>query len=142
MLSVSPISSVHFGEGPIALDRAGAYAKANTDASAAPAAQQAKPEEKKSSGTGKKVLGTVAGLVVVAAALAALPKVFPKAIRRLNADELAAKPGFMKKVGHYVAVAGETIAKYTYEPIVNLFKKGKKAPASGTDAGAATQFVA
>lgn len=139
MLSVSPISSVHFGEGPIALDRAGAFSKPNANNTAAPA-QQPQPEEKKSS-TGKKVLGTVAGLVVVAAALAALPKIFPNAIKKLGAEELAAKPGFMKKIGHYVAVAGEAIAKYTYEPIVKLFK-GKKAPTPPNPESGAAQFIA
>ena len=34
----------------------------------------------------------------------------------------------MKKVGHYVSKAGEFVAKYTYDPVVNLFSKwfGKK----------------
>ena len=135
MLSVSPISSVHFGEGPIALDRAGAFSKPNANNTAAPA-QQPQPEEKKSS-TGKKVAGTIIGLAALAAVLVALPKVFPKAIKELSKEELKAKPGFMKTVGHYVAVTGNFIGKYTYEPIAKLFK-GKKAPkapdANGTNA--------
>lgn len=85
-------------------------------------------QEKQSSGAGKKALGTIATLVVIAGVLAALPKVFPKAIKSLNAEELT-NAKTMQKVGHYVAKTGETIAKYTYEPVVNLVKKWtNKAP--------------
>ncbi len=107
------------------LERPGKYSNPAPKADANPAA--APVEEKQSSGKGKKVLGVVGTLVVAAAVLAALPKVFPNAISKLTKDELAAKPGFMKKVGHYVAKVGNAIYDYTCQPIVNLFKgKGKK----------------
>ena len=120
---VSPISSVRFcGEQnnvSSILERPGKFS------SPVSKAEQAPVEEKKSSGTGKKVVGTLATLAVVAATLAALPKVFPNAIKTLSqADKEAAT--LMQKVGHYVATAGEAIAKYTYEPVVKLFK-GKSA---------------
>lgn len=143
MLAVNPISSVRFGDSPVsALDREGAFSKnkaAGAAASTAPANVSQVPEKKSS--TGKKVVGTIVGLAVVAAALAALPKVFPNAIKALSKEELAAKPGFMKKVGHYVATVGNAIAKYTYEPVVNLFKK-KPPKADGNDASIATRIFA
>lgn len=122
-MMVSPISSVRFcGEQnnvSSILERPGKFS------SPVPKAEQAPVEEKKSSGTGKKVVGTLATLAVVAATLVALPKVFPNAIKALSqADKEAAT--LMQKVGHYVATAGEAIAKYTYEPVVKLFK-GKSA---------------
>lgn len=126
---VNPISSIRFcGETTAAtanvLERPGKYSNPAPKSEVAPAA--ASTEEKQSSGKGKKVLGVVGTLVAVAAVLAALPKVFPKAIAKLSEDELAAKPGFMKKVGHYLAKVGDAIYDYTCKPIVNLFK-GKKA---------------
>lgn len=127
---VSPISSVRFcGDADSTasiLERPGKYSNPNPQATA-PAAEAT--EEKRSSGTGKKVVGTIVTLAVIAAALAALPKVLPNAIKVLSKEELAAKPGFMKKVGHYLAKTGEAIAKYTYEPIVKLFKGKKSTPA-------------
>lgn len=143
MLAVNPISSVRFGDSPVsALDREGAFSKNKVEgaaASTAPANASQVPEKKSS--TGKKVVGTIVGLAVVAAALAALPKVFPNAIKALSKEELAAKPGFMKKVGHYVATVGNAIAKYTYEPVVNLFKK-KPPKTDGNDASIATRIFA
>ncbi len=120
-MMVSPISSVRFGSGAATIDlaREGAHTRPNAEA-AAPAAAE------KKSGTGKKVLKTVIGLAVVAAALAALPKVFKNAIKVLPTEELA-EAGFMKKAAHYLAKTGEAIGKYTYEPIVKLFKKTPKA---------------
>lgn len=107
------------------LERPGKYSNPAPKSDAASVV--APTEEKQSSGKGKKVLGVVGTLVAVAAVLAALPKVFPNAISKLTKDELAAKPGFMKKVGHYVATVGNAIYDYTCQPILNLFKgKGKK----------------
>lgn len=140
MLAVNPISSVRFGDGQVnVLEREGAFSKPRTESAPAPANVSDVPEKKSS--TGKKVLGTVAGLVVVAAALAALPKLFPNAIKALSKEELAAKPGFMKKVGHYVATVGNAIAKYTYEPVVNLFKK-KPPKQDGNDASILARIYA
>ena len=118
-MMVSPISSVRFcGEAKVLdLAREGAHAK-----QAAPVPEA----EKQKSGTGKKVLNTVIGLVVAAGVLAALPKVFPKAIKTLDAETLK-DAKFMNKIGHYLAKAGEFIGKYTYKPIVRLFKKSPKA---------------
>ncbi len=135
MLSVSPVSNnaVHFrAEGTQnVLEREGAFAKPKADQAAMPAADTAE----KKSGSGKKVLGTIVGLVAVAAALVALPKLFPNAIKVLSeADMKNAK--FMQKVGHYTAKVGEFIGKYTYEPIANLFKgkKSKEAAAAAEQA--------
>lgn len=126
---VNSISSVRFcgDTNSVAslLERPGKYSNPAPKSEAASVAVPA--EEKQSSGKGKKVLGVVGTLVAVAAVLAALPKVFPKAIAKLSADELASKPGFMKKVGHYVATVGNAIYDCTCQPILNLFKgKGKK----------------
>lgn len=133
MLSVSPVSNnvVRFRGNETAstniLERDGAFSKSKVEESSAQAQMPGAetPEEKKS-GSGKKVLGAVIGLVAVAAALAALPKVFPSSIKALSDAELK-DAKFGKKVGHYFAKVGNAIAKYTYEPIVNLFKgKGAK----------------
>ena len=125
---VNPISSVRFcgdvSSSASILERPGKFS--NPAPQSETVNKPAAPEEKKSSGTGRKVVGTVATLAVIAAALVALPKIFPNAIKTLTKAELAEKPGFMKKAGHYLATIGEAIGKYTYEPIANLFK-GKKA---------------
>lgn len=141
MLAVNPISSVRFGEGSVALDREGAFAKPKAENSAM---QQPVQDEVKKSGTAKKIVGTILGLAAVAGALAALPKVCPNAIRVLSKDELAAKPGFAKTLGHYVAVIGNKIAEYTYEPIVKLFKgkKPKVEPQPDVDPQAAASIFA
>lgn len=128
---VNSISSVRFcgdtNSAASILERPGKYSNPAPKTETAPAAAPA--EEKQSSGKGKKVLGVVGTLVAVAAVLAALPKVFPNAIAKLSQEELAAKPGFMKKVGHYIAKVGNAIYDCTCQPILNLFKgKGKKAP--------------
>ena len=143
MLAVSPISNVRFGDGPASiLEREGAFSKPKTEAQTSAAVNSTAADDKKKSGAGKKVVGTIVGLAVVAAALAVLPKVFPKAIKELSKEELKAKPGFMKTVGHYVAVVGNAITKYTYEPIAKLFK-GKKAPKPDANpAGANANIIA
>lgn len=123
--SISP--NVRFGNSAGTqniLERPGKY-------SGQPQQPEVSPEaagEKKSSGSGKKVLGTIATLAVIAGVLVALPKVFPNAIKALSKEDLA-NAKIMQKAGHYLAKTGETIAKYTYEPVANLVKKWtKKAP--------------
>lgn len=142
MLSVSPVSNnvVRFRgnetAGASILERDGAFSKPKTEGTAAQAQMAGGDSvEEKKSGSGKKVLGAVVGLVAVAAALVALPKVFPNAIKVLSEVEMK-DAGWGKKIGHYFAKTGEAIAKYTYDPIVNLFKgKGKdKAADTAKDA--------
>jgi len=111
------------------LAREGAYTKqpAQTEAAAAPA------QEKKKSSTGKKILYTVLGLAAVAAGLAALKrfdvlKVLPKA------DLEKAKWYQPKVAGHYLAQAGEAVAKYCWDIPSNFVKglfKGGKTPDAG-----------
>lgn len=131
-MAVNSISSVNFcaannvNTASSMLERPGKFAKPTTP-TAAPEAN-----EEKKSGVGKKVAGTIVGLAVVAAALVALPKVFPNAIKVLSKDELT-NAKFMQKVGHYTAKVGEAIGKYTYEPIAKLFsKKGAEAATNAT----------
>lgn len=121
MMVNSISSNVRFGNTTGAqniLERPGKYSNPTQQ----PATSAEAANEKKSSGTGKKVLGTIATLVVIAGVLAALPKVFPKTIKTLPTEELK-NAKLMQKVGHYAAKTGETIAKYTYEPVVNLVQK-------------------
>jgi hypothetical protein len=117
MLSISPVSSnvsqIRFGEGP--LDRKGAYAKPEAEAA---------PKEAPAKKKGHAGRNTIIGLVVTAAALVALKKT--NVLKVL--DEAALKDGKWyqpKVIGHYLAQAGETVAKYTVDPIVKLFNKGK-----------------
>lgn len=126
-MSVNSVSSVRFcaaAQAPATnvLERPGKFSKPADQSATQPATQDVAKEEK--SGACKKILTTVAGLLVVAAALVALPKFFPNAIKVLSAEE---KDGakWTQKIGHYVALAGSTIAKYTYEPIVKLFSHKK-----------------
>ena len=122
MSMVNSISSVRFcGEttGASLLSRpgrfSGGHAQQTTAATTAPA------DRPKKSG-GKKLLKFVAGLVVVAGVLAALPKVFPKAIKTLDAEALK-NAKTMEKVGHYLAKTGEAILS----PFTKLFSKKKPA---------------
>lgn len=147
MLSVNPVSNnvIRFRGTEAAsssvLERNGAFSKPSADANVSAQMPAVEGEEKKS-GTGKKVLGATLGLVAVAAALVALPKVFPNAIKELSKAELK-DAKFMTKVGHYFATAGNAIGKYTYEPIVNLFKgKGKAADAPKDAASDACKIFA
>lgn len=133
---VNSISNVRFcGDVDSILSRPGKYSAAATNETKAPAQNAASAtaeEPEKKSGAGKKVIGTVATLAVIAAALVALPKVFPNAIKSLGQAELKdAKWG--QKIGHYLAETGKAIGKYTYEPIVNLFSKNKKAANTSSD---------
>lgn len=128
-MMVSPVSvarsNVRFcaGEGNNVLERQGAFAKtAETTTEAAPAAED-KPAKK-----GHKIRNTIIGLVVAAAALVTLKKT--NVLKTLDAAALAdAKFYSPKKLGHYLAVAGDAIAKYTYDPVAKQFGKwfGKKA---------------
>ncbi|MCM1339697.1 MAG: hypothetical protein NC191_08505 [Muribaculaceae bacterium] len=115
-MMVNPVSAVNFrgtmtGTNP--LEREGAFSSA-PKTEAAPEA----PVKKKS--TGKKIAKAVAAVAVVAAALAGLNKFGVTKVLDAVALEGA---GFMQKAGHYLGKAGEFVAKYTYEPIVKLFKR-------------------
>lgn len=98
------------------LERPGKFAKPETPPEAT------LDKEKKSGSTGKTIAKTVVGLAVIAGALATLPKLFPNAVKALPTEELA-NAGIMDKATHYLAKAGEYIAKYTYDPIKNLIAK-------------------
>ena len=128
MLMVNPVSvaqsRVNFraGEGNNVLERQGAYSRP-AETAAAPAADE-KPVQK----SGHKLRNTIIGLVVAAAALVTLKKT--NVLKTLDAAALAdAKFYSPKKLGHYLAVAGDAIAKYTYDPVAKLCSKwfGKKA---------------
>ena len=129
-MMVNPVSmsNVRFtGDATNVLERQGAFAKPTAEQVAPEVA--AKPKKKR---TLLKVLG---GLAVVAAALVTLNKT--NVLKVL--DDVALKDaGFMKKVGHYVSKAGEFVAKYTYDPVANLFGKwfGKKGAEAVADAAA------
>ncbi len=133
---VNSISGVRFcGDVDSILSRPGKFsnpAGANETKAPAQAPTQAGGEEKKSSGAGKKVVGTVVTLAVIAAALVALPKVFPNAIKALSEAELK-DAKWTQKIGHYVAEVGNAIGKYTYEPIAKLFSKNKGAANTNAD---------
>lgn len=133
MVNPVSVSNVRFcGEANAAdvLGRAGKFSNGAAAPEAAATTEQA-PKKKKS----HKFLKTVVTLAVVAGALAALPKVFPNAIKTIEKDAMK-DAKFLQKVGHYLAKVGEGIAKYTYKPIVNLFKKDK-----GKAAGEAGEVV-
>ncbi len=122
MSMVNSISSVRFcGEttGASPLSRPGRFS--GGDAQQTTAATTAPADQPKKSG-GKKLLKFVAGLVVVAGVLAALPKVFPKAIKTLDAEALK-NAKTMEKVGHYLAKTGEAILS----PFTKLFSRKKPA---------------
>ena len=122
MSMVNSISSVRFcGEttGASPLSRPGRFS--GGDAQQTTAATTAPADQTKKSG-GKKLLKFVAGLVVVAGVLAALPKVFPKAIKTLDAEALK-NAKTMEKVGHYLAKTGEAILS----PFTKLFSRKKPA---------------
>ncbi len=123
MLMVNPVSvaqsNVRFrgGEGVNVLERQGAYSKPVETATSAVVSDD-KPVKK----SGHKLRNTIVGLVLTAAALVALKKT--NVLKTLDAAGLAdAKFYSPKKIGHYLATAGEAIAKYTYDPIANLCKK-------------------
>ncbi|MBD5403195.1 hypothetical protein HDR58_10445 [bacterium] len=119
MLSVNPMSSVNF-RGGIDLAKPGRFTRPDTAQDQNITAAQ--PTKKKKS----KVLPTILGLATIAAALIALPKLLPNAIKSLPKENLA-NAGILEKAGHYTAVAGEFLAKYTIDPLMNLFKGSKAA---------------
>lgn len=120
---VNSISMVGFrGENVDMLSRPGKFSNVPQQ----PKAETLTPQvEKKSVGTGKKVVGTLAGLVALASALIALPKAFPNAIKQLGKEQLETAK-WTEKATHYLAVAGDTISKYTYDKIAKLFTKSDK----------------
>lgn len=129
-VSMANVSSrVHFGEN--ALDRQGAYAKPAEEAAVAT------PVDEKKSSTGKKVAIGAGVVLAVLATLVGLTK--GKVLKVL--DEAALKDAKWyspKKWGHYLAKAGEGIAKYTWDPIAKLFsKKSSTVAAGGADASGA-----
>ncbi len=113
---LSPVSSVRFcaNQAPASavnpLERPGAFTKP----------QEQEAPAKKKSGVGKKILKTVGALAVVAAALVGLQK---GGVVKVLDPAAKATAGFMQKVGHYVATAGEFLGKYSYDLVANLFKK-------------------
>lgn len=123
-MMVNSISSVRFcGDADSILSRPGKFSNPAQQTENPTTTQEA--EKKTSGSTGKKVVGTIATLAVLAAALVALPKIFPNAIKTLGDDALK-NAKWTEKIGHYLAKTGEAIGKYTYEPIVKLFSKNKK----------------
>ena len=135
-MMVNPVSmsNVRFtGEATNVLERPGAFAK---PAEAAPAEVAAKPKKKR---TALKVLG---GLVVAAATLVALRRTN---VLKVLDDVALGEAGIFKKAGHYLAQAGEFVAKYTYDPVVKLFGRlfgGKGAEAAAEAAEAAAEGAA
>lgn len=126
-VSMASVSRVHFGDN--ALDRQGAYAKAPEETAAAPA------DEKSSSSTSKKVAIGAGIVLAVLATLVGLTR--GNILKPLEEAALKeAKWYSPSKWGHYLAKAGDAIAKYTWDPIARLFgKKGAEA-ASGAAEGA------
>jgi hypothetical protein len=115
MLSINPVSNsvsqIRFGEGP--LDRKGAFAKPDAEIVAPTEA----PAKKKS----HALRNTIIALNVAAIALVTLKKT--NVLKVLDEAALKEAKWYNPKVaGHYLAQAGEAIAKYTVEPIMKLFK--------------------
>ena len=129
MSMVNSISSVRFCGDTTAsvLSRPGKFAGAegqyNTTAT--------EPADKPKKSGGKKFLKFLATVAVIAGALAALPKIFPKAIKTLDGEALK-NAKTMEKIGHYVATAGEAICK----PFTKLFAKKPKATTPSLPASA------
>ena len=117
-VSMASASRLHFGDAAQdRLAREGAYSKAPQDVVAPEAAE-------KKSGKGKK--WAIAGIVVVAAA-ALLAVLSRRDVFKFIPEEQLKDAKFFKKVGHYLHQAGEYIAKYTWDPVRDLFKAGEKA---------------
>ena len=119
-VSMASVSRVHFGDN--ALDRQGAYAKPAEEAAAAPA-------EEKTSSTGKKVAIGAGIVLAVLATLVGLTR--GNVLKPLEEAALKEAKWYSPKLwGHYLAKAGDAIAKYTWDPIAKLFgKKGAEAAA-------------
>ena len=132
-VSMASASRLHFGDAAQdRLAREGAYSKAPQDVVAPEAAE-------KKSGKGKK--WAIAGIVVVAAA-ALLAVLSRRDVFKFIPEEQLKDAKFFKKVGHYLHQAGEYIAKYTWDPVRDLFKAGEKAAdKAGEAAGKAGEAV-
>lgn len=130
-MMVNPVSmsNVRFtGEGTNVLERPGAFAKPAEQA--APAEVAAKPKKKRT------VLKALAGLAVAAATLVVLKKTN---VLKVLDDVALGDAGILKKAGHYLAKAGEFVAKYTYDPVAKFVGKlfGGKGAEAVTDAAEA-----
>lgn len=131
-MALSPISSVRFcGEAAPAqnttatetntnnvLERPGAFAK-QPEGDKVDLSTADKTEKKKG---GHAIRNTVIGVVVAAAALVGLTK--GKVINKLGEEALKDLKFYdPKKIGHYLATAGEWISKYTYDQVAKLWAK-------------------
>lgn len=117
-MMVNPISSVRFCAGEATdiqsiLNRPGAYSRP-TEETVTPASQE---PAKKSGKTGKIIAGLIATAAIIIAGLGAL-KHF-NVVEKLGANELA-NANFIKKIPHYLAVAGEQINKYGSEALKTI----------------------
>ena len=129
-MALSPISSVRFcGEAAPAqetkaantnnvLERPGAFAK-QPEGDKVDLSTTDKTEKKKG---GHAIRNTVICVVVSAAALVGLTKggVLTKLTEDVLKDTKFYSP---KKIGHYLATAGEFISKYTYDQVAKLWAK-------------------
>lgn len=129
-MALSPISSVRFcGEAAPAqetkaantnnvLERLGAFAK-QPEGDKVDLSTTDKTEKKKG---GHAIRNTVIGVVVAAAALVGLTKggVLTKLTEDVLKDTKFYNP---KKIGHYLATAGEFLSKYTYDQVAKLWAK-------------------
>ncbi len=129
-MALSPISSVRFcGEAAPAqetkaantnnvLERPGAFAK-QPEGDKVDLSTTDKAEKKKG---GHAIRNTVIGVVVAAAALVGLTK--GGVLTKLGEDALKDLKFYSpKKIGHYLATAGEFISKYTYDQVAKLWSK-------------------
>ena len=129
-MALSPISSVRFcGEAAPAqetktantnnvLERPGAFAK-QPEGDRVDLSTTDKTEKKKG---GHAIRNTVIGVVVAAAALVGLTKggVLTKLTEDVLKDTKFYSP---KRIGHYLATAGEFISQYTYDQVAKLWAK-------------------
>lgn len=129
-MALSPISSVRFcGEAAPAqetkaantnnvLERPGAFAK-QPEGDKVDLSTTDKTEKKKG---GHAIRNTVIGVVVAAAALVGLTKggVLTKLTEDVLKDTKFYSP---KRIGHYLATAGEFLSRYTYDQVAKLWAK-------------------
>lgn len=129
-MALSPISSVRFcGEAAPAqetkvantnnvLERPGAFAK-QPEGDKVDLSTTNKTEKKKG---GHAIRNTVIGVVVAAAALVGLTKggVLTKLTEDVLKDTRFYSP---KRIGHYLATAGEFLSRYTYDQVAKLWAK-------------------
>jgi len=117
-MMVNPISSVRFCAGEATdiqsiLNRPGAYSRP-TEETVAPTAQE---PAKKSKSTARTIAGIIATAAIIAGGLGAL-KHF-NIVEKLGANELA-NAGFIKKIPHYLAVAGEQINNFGAKALTTI----------------------